>query len=134
MVWKVCLLSWMTHELVLQTGKHTSAIWRLFSQLWLPMASSSIWKSVFLQHLPLKVLDTRFQRQDQPQLPITPPKSKTAHTQDIKQLQRFLGMVNFFHCFLPNCAQVLKPLTDLLRGGGQNFGVDRFRPGGIPKC
>ncbi len=38
--------------------------------------------------------------------------------QDIKQLQRFLGMVNFYCRFLPNCAQVLKPLTDLLKGGG----------------
>jgi hypothetical protein len=36
--------------------------------------------------------------------------------QDIKQLQRFLVMVNFHHRFLPNCAQVFKPLTDLLRG------------------
>ncbi len=54
--------------------------------------------------------------------------------QDIKQLQCFLGMVNFYHRFLPNCAQVLKPLTDLLRGGGQNVGVDRFCPGGFPKC
>jgi hypothetical protein len=24
--------------------------------------------------------------------------------QDIKQLQSFLGMVNFYRCFLPNCA------------------------------
>jgi hypothetical protein len=37
--------------------------------------------------------------------------------QDIKQLQRFLGMVNFYCRFLPNCAQVLHPLTDLLKGG-----------------
>jgi putative transposase len=37
--------------------------------------------------------------------------------QDIKQLQRFLGMVNFYRRFLPGCAQVLQPLTDLLRGG-----------------
>ncbi len=29
--------------------------------------------------------------------------------QDIKQLQSFLGMVNFYRRFLPNCAQVLKP-------------------------
>jgi hypothetical protein len=36
---------------------------------------------------------------------------------DIKQLQRFLGMVNFYRRFLPNCAQVLHPLTDLLKGG-----------------
>ncbi len=38
--------------------------------------------------------------------------------QDIKQLQRFLGMVNFYRRFLSNCAQVLKPLTDLLKPGG----------------
>jgi hypothetical protein len=54
--------------------------------------------------------------------------------QDIKQLQRFLGMVNVYRRFLPKCAQVLKPLTDLLKGGAKNVGVDRFRPGGIPKC
>jgi hypothetical protein len=36
--------------------------------------------------------------------------------QDIKQLQRFLGMVSSYCHFLPNCAQVLKPLTNLLRG------------------
>jgi cytoskeleton-associated protein 5 len=36
--------------------------------------------------------------------------------QDIKQLQRFLSMVNFYCCFLPNCTQVLHPLTDLLKG------------------
>jgi hypothetical protein len=27
-------------------------------------------------------------------------------------------MVNFHCCFLPNCSKVLKPLTNLLRGGG----------------
>jgi hypothetical protein len=36
--------------------------------------------------------------------------------QDIKQLQHFLGIVNFNRRFLPNCAQVLRPLTDLLKG------------------
>ncbi len=55
--------------------------------------------------------------------------------QDIKQLQRFLGMVNFYRSFLPNCAQVLRPLTDLLkRGGGQNVGVDYHGAGGFPEC
>jgi hypothetical protein len=39
--------------------------------------------------------------------------------QDIKQLQRFLGMVNFYRRFLPKCAQILKPLTDLLKGGAK---------------
>jgi putative transposase len=28
--------------------------------------------------------------------------------QNIKQLQRFLGMVNFYRHFLPKCAQILK--------------------------
>ncbi len=37
--------------------------------------------------------------------------------QDIKWLQRLLGMVNFYCHFLPNRAQVLRPLMDLLRGG-----------------
>jgi hypothetical protein len=41
--------------------------------------------------------------------------------QNIKQLQHFLCMVNFNCCFLPNCAQVLKPLTDLLRGGAKTL-------------
>jgi hypothetical protein len=37
--------------------------------------------------------------------------------QDIKQLQCFPSIVNFYCCFLPNCTQVLRPLTDLLREG-----------------
>jgi hypothetical protein len=41
--------------------------------------------------------------------------------QDIKQLQRFLGMVNFYCRFLPKCAQVLRPLTDLLKGGAKTW-------------
>jgi hypothetical protein len=42
-------------------------------------------------------------------------------TQDIKQLQCFLGMVNFYLRFLPKCAQILKPLTDLLKGGAKTL-------------
>jgi hypothetical protein len=38
--------------------------------------------------------------------------------QDIKLLKLFLGMINFYCRFLPNCGQVLKPLTNLLMGGG----------------
>ncbi len=41
--------------------------------------------------------------------------------QNIKQLQRFLGMVNFYRRFLPKCAQILKPLTDLLKGGAKTL-------------
>jgi hypothetical protein len=41
--------------------------------------------------------------------------------QDIKQLQHFLGMVNFYRHFLPKCAQVLRPWTDLLKGGAKTL-------------
>ena len=34
-----------------------------------------------------------------------------------KQLRRFLGMVNFYHCFLPHCAMLLAPLNNLLAIG-----------------
>jgi hypothetical protein len=51
--------------------------------------------------------------------------------QDIKQLQHFCFMVNFYRLFLPNCAQVLKPLTDLLRGGSKDFAMDRRCSGGF---
>jgi hypothetical protein len=44
------------------------------------------------------------------------------HTQEfpppteLKQLQQFLGLVNFYRRFLPSAAKILKPLTDLLKG------------------
>ncbi len=41
--------------------------------------------------------------------------------EDVKQVQRFLGMVNFYRRFLPNCAQVLRPLTDLVEGGDKTL-------------
>jgi hypothetical protein len=41
--------------------------------------------------------------------------------QDIKQLQRVLGLVNFYRRFLPNCAQVMHLLTDILKGGPQSL-------------
>ncbi len=41
--------------------------------------------------------------------------------QDIKQLQLFLGMVNFYRRFLPKCAKIFKPLTDLLKGGAKTL-------------
>jgi len=34
----------------------------------------------------------------------------------VKQLQQFLGMINFYRRFLPRIAAILRPLTDLLRG------------------
>jgi len=36
--------------------------------------------------------------------------------QDIPQLQRFLGLINFYRRFLPGVAGILRPLTDSLRG------------------
>ncbi len=35
----------------------------------------------------------------------------------VKELQGFLGIVNFYRRFLPWVAKVLKPLTNCLRGG-----------------
>ncbi len=35
---------------------------------------------------------------------------------DAKQLQRFLGLVNFYRRFIPGAAGILKPLSDALRG------------------
>ena len=36
--------------------------------------------------------------------------------QDLKQLQRFLGMINFYRRFLPQAARTLLPLTAALSG------------------
>jgi hypothetical protein len=40
---------------------------------------------------------------------------------DLRQLQRFLGLINFYCWFLPAIAGVLKPLTDLLRGASKKL-------------
>jgi hypothetical protein len=36
--------------------------------------------------------------------------------QDVKQLQQFLRMMNFYRWFLPGIARTLQPLTDALKG------------------
>jgi hypothetical protein len=38
---------------------------------------------------------------------------------DARQLQRFLGLVNFYRRFIPGVAGILKPLSDALRGGAK---------------
>ena len=38
-----------------------------------------------------------------------------------KQLRRFDGLVNFYRRFIPNCAQLMQPLTDILRGKPKKF-------------
>jgi hypothetical protein len=50
-----------------------------------------------------------------PQSKLVPP-LRISNPKDIKQLQRYLGLVNFYCCFLLNCAKVLHPLKDLLKG------------------
>ena len=32
----------------------------------------------------------------------------------LKKLREFLGLINFYRRFIPNCAKILQPLTDLL--------------------
>jgi hypothetical protein len=48
-----------------------------------------------------------------PVLCCTVPVYKLLCPDDIKHLQHFLSMVNFYRHCLQNCAQVLRPLTDL---------------------
>ena len=38
------------------------------------------------------------------------------HPQDVCGLQRFLGMINFYCCFLPMIARTLRPLLEFLTG------------------
>ena len=47
--------------------------------------------------------------------------------QDIPQLQRFLGMINFYRRFLPGIARTLKPLTDALKGKPKHLTWDTER-------
>nr|CDS29570.1 gag pol polyprotein [Hymenolepis microstoma] len=41
--------------------------------------------------------------------------------QSVKSLRRFLGVVNYYGIFIPSCAQVLQPLTHLLKGNPKYF-------------
>ncbi|MDY6930035.1 MAG: RNase H-like domain-containing protein [Pseudomonadota bacterium] len=40
-----------------------------------------------------------------------------------KQLRRFAGLVNYYRRFIPKCASIMQPLTDLLRGGERKFSM-----------
>ncbi len=42
----------------------------------------------------------------------------------VKELQGFLGLINFYRRFIPAAVAILKPLTDSLGGGGT--GPDRL--------
>ncbi|BHF59912.1 hypothetical protein SprV_0100287300 [Sparganum proliferum] len=50
-----------------------------------------------------------------------PPTSK-------RQLQRFLGMVNFYRRFFPNCADTIIPLTSFLSGSKRTFELTPAEP------
>ncbi len=60
---------------------------------------------------------------------IRPLESKVASIRDFPtprsktQLQRFLGMVNFYRRFIPHCAQHTLPLTNLLRLSKREFAM-----------
>ena len=41
------------------------------------------------------------------------------HPQDVRGLQRFIGMIDFYRRFLPGIARTLRPLTDALAGNPQ---------------
>ncbi|CAH8508541.1 unnamed protein product [Dicrocoelium dendriticum] len=41
--------------------------------------------------------------------------------QSFKNLRRFLGMVNYYNRFIPDCSRLLQPLTDLLKGKSRKF-------------
>ena len=51
---------------------------------------------------------------------IRPLQDKVTAIQDFVQpetrghLRKFLGLINFYHRFIPNCAQILQPLNNLL--------------------
>ena len=38
-----------------------------------------------------------------------------------RQLRRFIGLVNFYHRFLPHCAELMQPLHSLLKGKSQSL-------------
>ena len=38
-----------------------------------------------------------------------------------RQLRRFLGLVNLYRRFIPNCASIAQPLTNMLRNGPRRF-------------
>ncbi len=48
----------------------------------------------------------------------------------MKELQAFLGMLNFYRRFLPAIANILRPLTDSLRGGKKSDDRLEWSPAG----
>jgi hypothetical protein len=116
MVWKVCLHTWTTH--VANKPPPSGGFFKALATNGLDI---NLEKCVFAIHS-LEILGHRISEtgvaltaNHAAEIENCPP------PQDIKQLQRFLGMVNFYRCFLPKCAQVLKPLNNLPKGGAKTL-------------
>ena len=41
-----------------------------------------------------------------------------------RQLRRFIGMINFYRRFIPNCSTILQPLTNLLQRKNRNISLE----------
>ena len=41
-----------------------------------------------------------------------------------RQLRTFLGLINFYHRFIPGCAQIVEPLNTPLSGGNEHLSWD----------
>ncbi|KAH9582557.1 Transposon Ty3-I Gag-Pol polyprotein [Schistosoma haematobium] len=50
----------------------------------------------------------------------------------VKSLRRFLGMCNFYRRFLPRCAEVLQPLTDLLKADKKGTKKEKSQTFNLP--
>ena len=61
---------------------------------------------------------------------ITPLPTKISAIQDfptptsMKQLRRFIGMINFYRRFIPKCSTILQPLTNLLQRKNRNISLE----------
>ena len=42
----------------------------------------------------------------------------------VKQLRCFIGMINFYRRFIPNCSTIIQPLTNLLQKKNRNISLE----------
>lgn len=49
----------------------------------------------------------------------------------LRKLREFLGLVNFYHRFIPRCADILSPLNALLRGTSTNSHTLQWNPAAL---
>jgi hypothetical protein len=120
MVWKVCLHTYMDDSQVGSPDRqtHLQHLEAFFNALATNVLAINLEKSV-LAAPSLEILGNTISATGaSPMADHAAEIENCPPPQDFKQLQHLLGMVNFYRRFLPNCAQVLKPLTDL-RGGAK---------------